>query len=150
MFTQVRIKHPSQTTLRWPPNYPVSRTWKCLFVLFARVSVCVAGKSPSQQFTALIHVVSPLQSQISPVVKLIIAVAKSKFCAQVATALASPPRSPGAAAPNIYAISWEISLSSLKHVPRFRTCLGLNDHQNEYNIHERHVIERLWCVDVRG
>lgn len=48
--------------------------------------LCVCpGKSPSQQFTALIHTVTPLQSQISPVVKLIIAVAKSKFCAQVGT-----------------------------------------------------------------
>ncbi|GLD73434.1 exostosin-1a [Lates japonicus] len=42
-----------------------------------------ACKSPSQQFTAVIHTVTPLQSQISPVVKLIIAVAKSKFCAQI-------------------------------------------------------------------
>lgn len=42
-----------------------------------------AGKNPSQQFTAVIHMVSPLQPQISPVVKLIIAVAKSKFCAKV-------------------------------------------------------------------
>uniref|UniRef100_A0A3Q4GWB7 Exostosin-1-like n=1 Tax=Neolamprologus brichardi TaxID=32507 RepID=A0A3Q4GWB7_NEOBR len=41
------------------------------------------GKSPSQQFTTVIHLVTPLQSQISPVVKLIIAVAKSKFCAQI-------------------------------------------------------------------
>ncbi|XP_034756641.1 exostosin-1a-like [Etheostoma cragini] len=41
------------------------------------------GKSPLQQFTAVIHVVTPLQSQISPVVKLIIAVAKSRFCAQI-------------------------------------------------------------------
>ncbi|XP_024912714.1 exostosin-1a-like isoform X1 [Cynoglossus semilaevis] len=41
------------------------------------------GKSPSQQFTAVIHTVTPLQAQISPVVKLIIAVAKSKFCAQI-------------------------------------------------------------------
>lgn len=49
-----------------------------------RACVCVCpGKSPSQQFTALIHAVTPLQSQVSPVVKLIIAVAKSKFCAQV-------------------------------------------------------------------
>lgn len=48
------------------------------------------GKGPSQQFTALIHTVTPLQSQLSPVVKLIIAVAKSKFCAQVGTA--SPSR----------------------------------------------------------
>lgn len=46
--------------------------------------MCVyPGKSPSQQFTAVIHMVTPLQSQITPVVKLIIAVAKSKFCAQV-------------------------------------------------------------------
>uniref|UniRef100_A0A3Q3GJM5 Exostosin-1a-like n=1 Tax=Labrus bergylta TaxID=56723 RepID=A0A3Q3GJM5_9LABR len=43
----------------------------------------ILGKSPPQQFTAVIHTVTPLQSQISPVVKLIIAVAKSKFCAQV-------------------------------------------------------------------
>uniref|UniRef100_A0A3Q2DHH2 Exostosin-1-like n=1 Tax=Cyprinodon variegatus TaxID=28743 RepID=A0A3Q2DHH2_CYPVA len=43
----------------------------------------ILGKNPSQQFTAVIHVVTPLQSQISPVVKLIIAVAKSKFCAQI-------------------------------------------------------------------
>nr|XP_020492734.1 exostosin-1a-like [Labrus bergylta] len=42
----------------------------------------ILGKSPPQQFTAVIHTVTPLQSQISPVVKLIIAVAKSKFCAQ--------------------------------------------------------------------
>jgi len=48
----------------------------------AYVCVC-AGKTPAQQFTAVIHTVTPLQSQISPVVKLIIAVAKSKFCAQV-------------------------------------------------------------------
>ncbi|MEQ2291662.1 Exostosin-1a [Ameca splendens] len=43
----------------------------------------ILGRSPSQQFTAVIHTVTPLQSQISPVVKLIIAVAKSKFCAQI-------------------------------------------------------------------
>ncbi|CAB1412624.1 unnamed protein product [Pleuronectes platessa] len=43
----------------------------------------ILGKSPQQQFTAVIHTVTPLQSQISPVVKLIIAVAKSKFCAQI-------------------------------------------------------------------
>ncbi|XP_068615505.1 exostosin-1-like [Brachionichthys hirsutus] len=41
------------------------------------------GKTPSLQFTAVIHAVTPLQSQMSPVVKLIIAVAKSKFCAQI-------------------------------------------------------------------
>ncbi|KPP69071.1 hypothetical protein Z043_112200 [Scleropages formosus] len=40
------------------------------------------GKSPSQEFTAVVQAVTPLQSQLQPVVKLIIAVAKSKFCAQ--------------------------------------------------------------------
>uniref|UniRef100_A0A8C3B049 Uncharacterized protein n=1 Tax=Cyclopterus lumpus TaxID=8103 RepID=A0A8C3B049_CYCLU len=43
----------------------------------------ILGKSPAQQFTAVIHTVTPLQFQISPVVKLIIAIAKSKFCAQI-------------------------------------------------------------------
>ncbi|XP_072218970.1 exostosin-1-like [Leuresthes tenuis] len=43
----------------------------------------ILGKTPAQQFTAVIHTVTPLQSQISPVVKLIIGVAKSKFCAQI-------------------------------------------------------------------
>uniref|UniRef100_A0A4W5NQS3 Exostosin glycosyltransferase 1 n=1 Tax=Hucho hucho TaxID=62062 RepID=A0A4W5NQS3_9TELE len=38
---------------------------------------------PSQEFTAVIQAVTPLQSQLQPVVKLIIAVAKSKFCAQI-------------------------------------------------------------------
>ncbi|XP_018598070.1 exostosin-1 [Scleropages formosus] len=41
------------------------------------------GKSPSQEFTAVVQAVTPLQSQLQPVVKLIIAVAKSKFCAQI-------------------------------------------------------------------
>uniref|UniRef100_A0A6Q2XGK7 Exostosin glycosyltransferase 1 n=1 Tax=Esox lucius TaxID=8010 RepID=A0A6Q2XGK7_ESOLU len=41
------------------------------------------GKSPSQEFTAVIQAVTPLQSQLQPLVKLIIAVAKSKFCAQI-------------------------------------------------------------------
>ncbi|XP_062323851.1 exostosin-1 [Osmerus eperlanus] len=41
------------------------------------------GKNPSQEFTAVIQAVTPLQAQLNPVVKLIIAVAKSKFCAQV-------------------------------------------------------------------
>ncbi|XP_016337984.1 exostosin-1 [Sinocyclocheilus anshuiensis] len=41
------------------------------------------GKSPSQEFTAIIQVVTPLQSQQQPIFKLIHAVAKSKFCAQI-------------------------------------------------------------------
>uniref|UniRef100_W5NFU6 Exostosin-1-like n=1 Tax=Lepisosteus oculatus TaxID=7918 RepID=W5NFU6_LEPOC len=43
----------------------------------------VLGKSPSQEFTAVIQAVTPLQSQSQPIVKLIIAVAKSKYCAQI-------------------------------------------------------------------
>uniref|UniRef100_A0A8C1UEQ1 Glycosyl transferase 64 domain-containing protein n=1 Tax=Cyprinus carpio TaxID=7962 RepID=A0A8C1UEQ1_CYPCA len=41
------------------------------------------GKSPSQEFTAVIQAVTPLQSQQQPMFKLIHAVAKSKFCAQI-------------------------------------------------------------------
>ncbi|XP_076128101.1 exostosin-1 [Alosa pseudoharengus] len=41
------------------------------------------GKSPSLEFTAVLQVLTPLQSQLQPVLKLIIAVAKSKFCAQI-------------------------------------------------------------------
>uniref|UniRef100_A0A8C8G4F5 Uncharacterized protein n=1 Tax=Oncorhynchus tshawytscha TaxID=74940 RepID=A0A8C8G4F5_ONCTS len=41
------------------------------------------GKIPSQEFTAVIQAVTPLQSQLQPIVKLVIAVAKSKFCAQI-------------------------------------------------------------------
>ncbi|KAM6965483.1 exostosin-1 [Aplochiton taeniatus] len=54
------------------------------------------GKSPSPQFTALVQVVSPPQSQVTPVLKLITALAKSKFCAQIVVLWncdkPSPPR----------------------------------------------------------
>ncbi|KAK1171808.1 exostosin-1-like [Acipenser oxyrinchus oxyrinchus] len=43
----------------------------------------VLGKSPSQEFTAVIQVVTPLMSQSQPIVKLLLAVAKSKYCAQI-------------------------------------------------------------------
>ena len=61
----------------------------CSWQLFLNCVCVCPGKSPSQQFTAVIHTVTPLQSQISPVVKLIIAVAKSKFCAQVGSVSAT-------------------------------------------------------------
>ncbi|XP_073711744.1 exostosin-1 [Misgurnus anguillicaudatus] len=41
------------------------------------------GKSPSQDFTAVIQAVTSLQSQQQPIFKLIHAVAKSKFCVQI-------------------------------------------------------------------
>ncbi|XP_077600008.1 exostosin-1 isoform X2 [Stigmatopora nigra] len=41
------------------------------------------GQKPPPQFSGVIHAQSPLPSQPSPVLKLIIAVAKSKFCAQI-------------------------------------------------------------------
>nr|XP_014351975.1 PREDICTED: exostosin-1-like [Latimeria chalumnae] len=41
------------------------------------------GKSPSQEFTAVVQATSPLVSQSQPIIKLIHAVAKSKYCAQV-------------------------------------------------------------------
>ncbi|KAI4794077.1 hypothetical protein KUCAC02_032294 [Chaenocephalus aceratus] len=65
------------------PLFPLpANTWHAMCLQSAGLCVSTRGKSPWQQFTAVIHAVTPLQAQISPVVKLIIAVAKSKFCAQ--------------------------------------------------------------------
>ncbi|KAK3506845.1 hypothetical protein QTP70_029252 [Hemibagrus guttatus] len=54
-------------------------------------------KTPQQEFTAVIQAVAPLQSPQQPILKLIIAVAKSKFCAQIIVLWncekPSPPRS---------------------------------------------------------
>ncbi|KAM9309899.1 exostosin-1b-like [Pholidichthys leucotaenia] len=41
------------------------------------------GIKPNPKFTAIIHVVTPLVSQSQPVMKLLVAVAKSQYCAQV-------------------------------------------------------------------
>lgn len=41
------------------------------------------GVKPFPKFTAVIHVVTPLVSQSQPVMKLLVAVAKSQYCAQV-------------------------------------------------------------------
>ncbi|XP_032875097.1 exostosin-1 [Amblyraja radiata] len=41
------------------------------------------GTSPSTKFTAVIHAVTPLVSQSQPILKLLLAVAKSQYCAQV-------------------------------------------------------------------
>ncbi|TFK01544.1 liprin-beta-2 [Platysternon megacephalum] len=41
------------------------------------------GRSPAKEFTAVIQAVSPLLSQSQPIVKLVLAVAKSKYCAQI-------------------------------------------------------------------
>ncbi|XP_032900928.1 exostosin-1-like [Amblyraja radiata] len=41
------------------------------------------GLTPKKEFTALIHAVSPLVSQSQPIIKLILALAKSKYCSQI-------------------------------------------------------------------
>lgn len=41
------------------------------------------GVKPYPKFTAIVHVVTPLVSQSQPVMKLLVAVAKSQYCAQV-------------------------------------------------------------------
>uniref|UniRef100_A0A8C4RX18 Exostosin-1-like n=1 Tax=Erpetoichthys calabaricus TaxID=27687 RepID=A0A8C4RX18_ERPCA len=41
------------------------------------------GKSPHQEFTAVIHVVTPVLSQSQPVVKLLNVVTRSKYCTQI-------------------------------------------------------------------
>lgn len=47
------------------------------------VFLLLLGIKPSPKFTAIIHVVTPLVSQSQPVMKLLVAVAKSQYCAQV-------------------------------------------------------------------
>lgn len=47
------------------------------------VSCLFSGTKPYPKFTAIIYVVTPLVSQSQPVMKLIVAVAKSQYCAQV-------------------------------------------------------------------
>lgn len=44
---------------------------------------CFSGIKPYPKFTAVIHAVSPLVSQSQPILKLLVAVAKSQYCAQV-------------------------------------------------------------------
>ncbi|KAL8181679.1 UNVERIFIED_CONTAM: Exostosin-1 [Gekko kuhli] len=41
------------------------------------------GVKPPSKFTAVIHAVTPLVSQSQPVLKLLVAVAKSQYCAQI-------------------------------------------------------------------
>lgn len=43
----------------------------------------VSGLKPPSKFTAVIHAVTPLVSQSQPVLKLLVAAAKSQYCAQV-------------------------------------------------------------------
>ena len=47
------------------------------------VFLLLLGIKPFPKFTAIIHVVTPLVSQSQPVMKLLAAVAKSQYCAQV-------------------------------------------------------------------
>ncbi|KAF7694465.1 exostosin-1 [Silurus meridionalis] len=55
------------------------------------------GKTPQQEFTAVIQALAPLQSPQQPIFKLILAVAKSRFCAQIVVLWncdkPSPPKS---------------------------------------------------------
>ncbi|MBN3271352.1 EXT1C protein, partial [Polyodon spathula] len=55
------------------------------------------GLSPRQEFTAVIHAVSPLLSQSQPIIKLLQVVSKSKYCSQIIIVWNSekptPPRS---------------------------------------------------------
>lgn len=44
-----------------------------------------SGLKPLSTFTAVIHAVTPLVSQSQPVLKLLVAVAKSQYCAQVSS-----------------------------------------------------------------
>lgn len=49
--------------------------------------IIFTGVKPQQKFTAVIHAVTPLVSQSQPIFKLLVAVAKSQYCAQVSVIL---------------------------------------------------------------
>ncbi|KAB1258115.1 Exostosin-1 [Camelus dromedarius] len=51
------------------------------------------GLKPPSKFTAVIHAVTPLVSQSQPVLKLLVAAAKSQYCAQVSGGRAAAPAS---------------------------------------------------------
>lgn len=55
------------------------------FFLHLNLLWLISGVKPYPKFTAIIYVVTPLVSQSQPVMKLIVAVAKSQYCAQVIT-----------------------------------------------------------------
>lgn len=62
------------------------------FFLIYNFSFCgYAGIKPVPKFTAVIHAVTPLVSQSQPILKLLVAVAKSQHCAQVGTRMPYPP-----------------------------------------------------------
>ena len=46
-------------------------------------ALALSGLKPPSKFTAVIHAVTPLVSQSQPVLKLLVAAAKSQYCAQV-------------------------------------------------------------------
>ena len=46
-------------------------------------ALSVSGLKPPSKFTAVIHAVTPLVSQSQPVLKLLVAAARSQYCAQV-------------------------------------------------------------------
>ena len=48
-----------------------------------RSALALSGLKPPSKFTAVIHAVTPLVSQSQPVLKLLVAAAKSQYCAQV-------------------------------------------------------------------
>lgn len=54
-----------------------------VFIFHFDVFLLLLGIKPFPKFTAIIHVVTPLVSQSQPVMKLLAAVAKSQYCAQV-------------------------------------------------------------------
>lgn len=51
----------------------------------------ISGLKPPSKFTAVIHAVTPLVSQSQPVLKLLVAAAKSQYCAQVSGGASSTP-----------------------------------------------------------
>ncbi|KTG43280.1 hypothetical protein cypCar_00001338, partial [Cyprinus carpio] len=79
------LQHNARSTLMWNQlpgglfTLPQYSSYLGDFPFF----YAVLGVKPQQKFTAVIHAVTPLVSQSQPIFKLLVAVAKSQYCAQI-------------------------------------------------------------------
>ncbi|TRY55470.1 hypothetical protein DNTS_004894 [Danionella cerebrum] len=79
------LQHNSRSSLMWNRlpgglfSLPQHSSYLGDFPFF----YALLGIKPQQKFTAVIHAVTPLVSQSQPIFKLLVAVAKSQFCAQI-------------------------------------------------------------------
>ncbi|XP_043922995.1 exostosin-1 [Protopterus annectens] len=79
------FKHISRNTLIWnkPPGGLFALPQYSAYLGDFPFYYASLGLKPTPKFTAVIHAVTPLVSQSQPILKLLVAVAKSQYCAQI-------------------------------------------------------------------